>query len=137
VKHSGPKKSGRKMPGRTPKLAVVGAKAPDIEPKPPCDLGEVGLSLWRDIVTAYEFDDRGSYETLAQACAAADRAAACAAQIEKDGVLIRTKGGMRDHPLIKHEIAARSFVVRTLARLGLDLEPVRAGPGRPAGARGG
>jgi hypothetical protein len=125
------------MPGRTPKLAVVGAKAPDIEPKPPCDLGEVGLSLWRDIVTAYEFDDRGSYETLAQACAAADRAAACAVQIEKDGVLIRTKGGMRDHPLIKHEIAARSFVVRTLARLGLDLEPVRAGPGRPAGARGG
>jgi hypothetical protein len=44
---------------------------------------------------------------------------------------------MRDHSLIKHEIAARSFVVRTLARLGLDLEPVRAGPGRPAGARGG
>ena len=40
-------------------------------------------------------------------------------------------------PLLKHELAARAFVVRTLARLGLDLEPVRAGPGRPPGARGG
>jgi hypothetical protein len=33
----------------------------------------------------------------------------------------------------RHRPGARSFVVRTLARLGLDLEPVRGGPGRPPG----
>ena len=102
-------------------------------PAPPCKLGAVGMSLWTDIVRAYEFSDRASYETLAQACAAADRAERCREQIDADGEVIRTKAGPRDHPLLKHEIAARSFVVRTLARLGLDLEPVRAGPGRPGG----
>jgi hypothetical protein len=40
------------------------------------------------------------------------------------------KGVVRDHPALKHEIANRSFVVRTLTRLGLNVEPVR-GPGRP------
>jgi hypothetical protein len=52
-------------------------------------------------------------------------------QIDQDGECIRTKTGPGDHPLLKHELAARAFVVRTLGRLGLDLEPVRAGPGRP------
>ena len=113
-----------------PKLAVVAA--PD-EPQPSCKLGAVGMSLWCEITQAYEFNDRGSYETLSQACAAADRAEACRAQIDADGEVIRNKMGIRDHPLLKHEIASRAFVVRTLARLGLDLEPVRSGPGRPPG----
>jgi hypothetical protein len=100
---------------------------------PPGELGVVGMSLWRDIVSSYEFNDRGSYETLFQACAAADRAANLRALIDEDGEVIRTKVGIKDHPGLKHEIANRSFVVRTLSRLGLDLEPLRSGPGRPPG----
>jgi hypothetical protein len=80
-----------------------------------------------------KFSDRGSYETLAQAASAADRAAEMAEQIALDGVLIRTKTGVRDHPLLRHELHARTFIVSALARLGLDLEPIRSGPGRPAG----
>jgi hypothetical protein len=38
---------------------------------------------------------------------------------------------LRDHPGLKHELAARAVVVRTLARLGLDLEAVKP-VGRPA-----
>jgi hypothetical protein len=38
--------------------------------------------------------------------------------------------GIRDHPALKHELANRSFVSKTLVRLGLDVEPVR-GIGRP------
>jgi hypothetical protein len=38
--------------------------------------------------------------------------------------------GPRDHPLLKHELAARSFVVRTLQRLGLNMEAVKP-TGRP------
>ena len=115
-------------------LALIAAEPLRTAPPPPAYLGATGADLWREIVKVYVFDDRGAYETLAQACSAADRAEACRVQINNDGELIRTKSGVRDHPLIKHELAARAFVVRTLARLGLDLEPVRDGPGRPPGA---
>jgi hypothetical protein len=107
-----------------PKLGAV---------EPPGKLGDVGLSLWRDITSSYEFNDRASYETLFQACAAADRAAKLRELIDADGEVVRTKVGLKDHPALRHEIACRSFVVRTLARLGLDLEPLRPGPGRPPG----
>ena len=91
------------------------------------------MGLWRDIVSNYEFNDRASYETLFQACAAADRAASLREQIDQDGEMIRTKLGVKDHPALKHELASRSFVVRTLAMLGLDLEPIRGSVGRPPG----
>jgi len=71
---------------------------------------------------------------LAQACSALDRAEECAGHIASDGVVIRGKTGLKEHPLLKHEIAARSFVVRTLSRLGLDVEAIKP-MGRPPGPR--
>ena len=70
---------------------------------------------------------------LLQICAAADRAEECAEAIDRDGPMIRTQNGLRDHPLLKLELASRAFVVRSLHRLGLDIEPTRNGPGRPSG----
>jgi hypothetical protein len=35
--------------------------------------------------------------------------------------------------LIKHELAARALACRLLARLGLDVEPIRSSVGRPPG----
>jgi hypothetical protein len=97
-------------------------------------LGQHGMSLWTDITSNYEFADRASFETLGQACAAADRAEACRERIDADGELLFSRTGHpKDHPLLKHELAARSFLVRSLARLGLDLEPIRPQPGRPPG----
>jgi hypothetical protein len=119
-----------------PKLAVVAPHPSLATPQPPIKLGPTGTSLWTDVLAAYEFSDRASYETLAQACASADRAAEMAARIDSDGVLIWAKTGLRDHPLLKHELAARAFVVRSLSRLGLDLEPIRSAPGRPGGSVG-
>lgn len=116
-------------------LQIVSPEPFAIDDHPP-NLGEHGLALWRDVQRQYAMTDAGGCEMLRQACQSADRAAALRDQIDRDGVLLRTKTGVRDHPLLKHEIAARSFVVRTLARLGLDLEPVRSGPGRPSGPRG-
>jgi hypothetical protein len=102
-------------------------------PAPPLPLGKVGMKLWADIVGAYKFADRASYECLFQAASAADRAEACRQQIAQDGVVIEAKGGgLREHPLVPHELQARSFVVRSLAKLGLDLEPIRS-VGRPPG----
>jgi hypothetical protein len=121
------------MPRRGSTLTVVGSGPAAKVPTPPAKLGASGMSLWRDITAAYQFEDRASYQALYEACAAADRAESCRKQIDADGEVIRTKMGLKDHPLLKHELAARAFIVRTLGRLGLDLEPVRPGPGRPPG----
>jgi hypothetical protein len=122
------------MPRKTQSdLKVISMQPGPATVQPPGKLGAVGMSLWTDIVAAYEFSDRASYETLFQACAAAERAAALRAVIDRDGEVIRTKAGPKGHPCLRDEIAYRSFVVRTLARLGLDLEPVHSGPGRPGG----
>jgi hypothetical protein len=54
---------------------------------------------------------------LAQACQALDRAETLRSEIERDGEVLRLQGTVRDHPALKHELANRAFVVRTLVRL--------------------
>ena len=98
--------------------------------QPPRKLGKHGLALWREIRREYHVDDRGGIELLAQVCAAADRAEALAACVARDGETIRTKTGLRIHPAVREELAARSFIVRTLERLGITTETTKA-PGRP------
>jgi hypothetical protein len=113
-----------------PNLKLIAAASKSAVPQPPGKLGVAGMSLWVDIMGAYEFGDRGSLQVLFEACAAADRADSLRTLIE-DGEMIRTKTGVRDNPLLKHELANRAFVVRSLMRLGLDLEPIRSAAGRP------
>ncbi len=97
---------------------------------PPSTLGKTGGNLWQTVMAEYDIRDSGGREMLRQACEAADRVHEFAAIIKRDGPVIRTKHGPKDHPLLKHELAARAFVVRSLHRLGLDVEPVKA-VGRP------
>jgi hypothetical protein len=93
-------------------------------------LREPGRSLWNRINSEYRIDDAGGVEILTLACESLDRAEALHAQIEHDGAVIATRTGYRDHPCLKHELASRAFVARSLSRLGLNFEPVR-GVGRP------
>jgi hypothetical protein len=102
--------------------------------KPARKLGKHGAELWRNVMVEYEVADAAGLEMLCSACAALDRAEACRATIDRDGEIIRSKAGPRE-TLLKHELAARSFVVRTLTRLGLNFEPIKP-PGRPAGGLG-
>ena len=114
--------------------AFVPPITPAACPKPPRQLGDHGSLLWAAVNQEYQIADAGGVELLAQACAALDRAEQCADAIANDGVVVKQKNGpAREHPLIKAELANRSFVVRTLQKLGLDVEPVRAAPGRPPG----
>ena len=84
----------------------------------------------------YSIEDAGGIELLCQACQAADRVEALAAQIDHDGEIVRARTGPpRAHPGLKDEIALRSFIVRTIERLGLNFEAVRSSTGRPPGAR--
>jgi hypothetical protein len=115
------------MARRSGSLTVVGMASAARAPTPPQKLGG-GMSLWLDVAAAYQFEDRVGQESLFQACAAADRASSLREAIARDGEVVMSRQGPKDHPLLKHELGARSFTVRTLQRLGLDLEPI----GRPA-----
>jgi hypothetical protein len=117
------------MTAKKPKLTVVGTAATGLQP--PRKLGQHGTSLWREIHAEYSVTDRGGAELLAQACAAIDRAEALAACVAHAGPVIRSKSGVRVHPAVREELAARAFVVRTLEKLGVTREAVQA-PGRPA-----
>ena len=112
------------------KLTVVTTSATGI--KPARKLGEHGANLWRSVMSDYDIVDSGGIEMLTAACQQLDRAEALREVIDRDGEIIRTKAGPREHPGLKHELAARAFVVRTLARLGLDVEAIQP-IGRPAG----
>lgn len=105
---------------------------PPLTIAPPRPLGEHGQAFWQRVQTEYQVSDTGGMELLAQAAAALDRAEECAAVIARDGLTVTTNTGIRDHPLVKHELANRAFVTRAIARLGLDVEPIQR-IGRPTG----
>jgi len=111
-----------------PKLTVVSGDRLTV--KPPRKLGRHGTQLWKNILRGYVIDDVADIETLALACEQLDRAQECREQIDADGVVIRTKHGLKDHPLLKIELAARSYVSRAMQRLGLGTELGRSA-GRP------
>lgn len=119
-----------------PRLEVVPPAGLADAPVPPADLGEAARVLWQRIVTEYEFSDPASVEILRQAVLAVDLAEQCRRDVQRDGLTIVTKTGIREHPAAKVELTARSLACRTLARLGLDLEPIGQ-IGRPPGAKGG
>jgi hypothetical protein len=111
-----------------PPLSLVGSAFTVLEP--PRRLGEPGRSLWDRVQREFRIADAGGVELLCLAGEALDRAQALSQAIERDGEIVRTAAGIRTHPAVKEEIALRSFVARTLQRLGISLEPLRGSPGR-------
>jgi hypothetical protein len=121
-----------KNPDDNPPLTVVNLASS--APKPPANLGPAGATLWRSIMSEYDIADAGGQALLEQAALACDRAERLRVEIDRDGEIIRGRAGMREHPGLRGELAARSFICRTLQRLGINLEAVRMAPGRPSGA---
>jgi hypothetical protein len=99
---------------RKPKLKLI--TTPVDPTAPPSDLGEAGRALWRAIMDEYQVDDGAGRETLRQICHAADIADAA-----------------HQRSMYKEELASRSFIVRALHRLNLDVAPLEARAGRPSG----
>ena len=93
-----------------------------------------GRAFWRvKSTTEYRIEDAAGVEMLTQACQALDRAEGLADRIAEDGDIIRTPTGIKAHPGIREELAARGFVVRDLAEVGFKLRAVTRGPGTSAG----
>lgn len=118
---------------KAPTLTVVGS--PPTLLAPPASLGKAGARLWQSIHADYVVEDAGGHEMLLRICEAADSLTSYDEQVGRDGPTIRTKSGIREHPLLKHQLATRSLIIRSLHRLGLDIEPTRSTVGRPPGPR--
>lgn len=103
-------------------------------PQPSRPLGPHGLALWWKVNAEYSIDDAAGIELLTQCCQAIDLSEALAARIAADGEVIRTKDGLKVHPAVKDSLAARGLAIRTLTKLGLNFEPLRASAGRPPSA---
>jgi hypothetical protein len=120
---------------KKPDLKIV--KPADTGNNPPRALGHHGQGLWDRVLSEYDIADAAGKELLVLACQGLDRAEALREAIDRDGELLATRtGGLREHPGIKPELANRAFVAKTLIKLGLDVEPLRPGPGRPVGVHG-
>jgi hypothetical protein len=117
-----------RTPGSLPPTIAGPSTSTCIEP--PRKLGEAGLALWKTIQNEFAIQDCGGIELLMQACLAADRAQALSTLIDEQGETIHTKMGLKAHPCLKDELAARSFIVRTLQRLGITDEAIKP-IGRP------
>jgi hypothetical protein len=115
------------------KLRLVSSTHGELRAKPSRPLGKHGSSLWHRILTEYQLEDAGGLELLLLACEQLDRCEVMRAQIDKEGEVLPTRNGVREHPLLRYELQARAFVGKTLLKLGLNVEPLRPLPGRPAG----
>jgi hypothetical protein len=113
---------------KKPKLSVVKSGTSGIQPPRP--LAAAGQSLWDRVQSDYVVDDVSGVEILCIACEAADRVSTLRAEIDRDGEIIRSRNAIKSHPGLRDELAYRAFIVRTLQKLGLNFEPVKA-PGRP------
>lgn len=98
---------------------------------PSSTLGPHGRQLWATIMAEHHFRDAGALAVLAQAAKAIDAAEQYGAIIERDGPVLQSKSGPRDHPLIRHQIASRALACRLLSRLGVVAE-VKKRVGRPS-----
>jgi hypothetical protein len=117
-----------KNPADNPPLSVVNLTS--TIPKPPANLGDAGASLWRSIMAEYDISDSGGQALLEQAALAYDRAERLRVEIDRDGEIVRGRNGIREHPGLRGELAARAFICRTLQRLGINLEAVRPPSGQ-------
>ena len=106
--------------------------------QPPRPLGQAGRSLWDRVQKEYDVCDVAGVEMLTILGEASDRISTLRAQIDADGEVIRSRGTIRAHPALRDELANRAFVIRTLQKLGLNYEPVKAHgrPPSPLGWRG-
>jgi hypothetical protein len=109
---------------------IIHMKRTNSTKAPPRKLGTHGQRLWAAVNEEVVLEDSAGVEMLLEACEALDRVQECSIEIKRSGVMLRTKTGARENPLLKIELANRAFVTRTLARLGLDSEPIKT-LGRP------
>src|SRR5262245_43944814 len=102
--------------------------------KPPSHLGKDGKLIWDQLVGEFGITDAGGLTLVTTVGECKDRLTEAQALIKQHGAVIVTPSGhMRPNPALKVEVDARNGMLAALRMLNLDIEPLRDGPGRPAG----
>ena len=106
-------------------------------PKPPKGLSRDAKAWWRRIVGAWELDD-AALLLLEGALESFDRMREAQAILKAEGLVVKDRfGQQKQHPATLVERDAKSSLLRGIKALGLDLEPLNPGPGRPPGRQAG
>ena len=99
------------MMRKNPQLKLVGSTRKNPH-SPPSTLGKAGASQWRTIMNEYAITDSGGKAILLQICSAVDNLHDCDVAIARDGAMISSRTGLREHPLLKQRLALRAFITR-------------------------
>ncbi|CAM5277028.1 hypothetical protein [Rhodanobacter lindaniclasticus] len=102
---------------------------------PPVSLSKEAASTWKRITADYEIEDEAGILLLTTGLEAFDRMRQCQAAIKRDGPQVLDRFGyLKAHPLLPAERGARTQMLAAFKALHLDIEPLHARPGRPAGS---
>ena len=118
---------------KKPTLTVVNPDTTGLSP--PRKLGPAGAKLWAAIQSDYGIDDPGGITVLTLICEAQDRLESLGEAIARDGPTYLCRGVPKAHPALRDELATRAFIVKSLERLGINVEAVKpmGRPNQPVG----
>jgi P27 family predicted phage terminase small subunit len=104
-------------------------------PKPPRGLSTEARRWWRTIRNEYDIKDGAGLLLLQTAAEQFARMRTEEVVIDREGSTIKDRFGQpKQHPAVLNAREARSAMLRCLAALNLDLEPVKDSVGRPGGS---
>lgn len=104
--------------------------------KAPKNLSREAKTLWRKIQDEYAITDEAGLLILATGLEAFDRMRQAQDILKAEGMTTLDRFSQpRPHPAATIERDSRAAMLAALKQLNLDLEPLRDGPGRPAGRR--
>lgn len=102
--------------------------------KAPATLSREAAAWWRKITEEYEIADEAGKLILQTALEAFDRMRQSQEILKRDGMTVTDRFGQpKAHPMTTTERDARASLLAGIKQLNLDLEPLKDGPGRPAG----
>jgi len=102
---------------------------------PPKSLSTEGGAIWKRLLADYEINDEAGLLLLQTGLEAYDRLKQCQKAIARDGPQVRDRfNQLKAHPLLPAERASRTQMLAAFKQLHLDIEPLHAQPGRPAGS---
>ncbi len=98
---------------------------------PPAHLSDASKRFWRRVLREYELETH-HLAILTVACEALDRLTEAREAITRDGAYIAGRFGIKAHPALAVENAARGAALKAIRELGLDLDsPATTSPSRP------
>src|SRR5687767_8346675 len=89
---------------------------------PPRGLGTTARSLWNRLNASYAFDDDAQIMLLELLVRAYDRSERARAVLAKEGEVVKSSTGPKQHPACVTEAAAWRVMLTATKQLGLTLE---------------